>query len=110
MHGADHYLEAERLLAEAARRVELARNGDPWAPGERTQLIAEAHVHAVLAQAAAAALCHGPAHEHMSDRRAWRLAAGVPAPDVVPPRRNGNELERQERKLQRINGTYRPTH
>ena len=54
MNGPQHYTEAERLLALADESKETTFEGhNP----EADRMIAEAHVHAVLAQVAAFALC-----------------------------------------------------
>lgn len=73
--GPDHYREAERLLAE---QTKIVRHHDDTCP-EADRMIAEAQVHATLANAAAIALAAvdpGPL-----EWNAWRDAAGVSDPE-----------------------------
>ena len=79
--GAEHYLEAERLL-ELAREEQLALgSGDPAAGDRREpgQLTAMAQVHATLALAAATA----PRLDWAADLAAWQ--------DVAAPQPEGRE-------------------
>jgi hypothetical protein len=58
--GVEHYRRAEQLIAEAREAIAPKQSADPLEPGEPTSAelykrnIAEAHVHATLALAAAA--------------------------------------------------------
>jgi hypothetical protein len=77
MTSTDHYLDAERLLEHAASML----NTDVH-PGDRAELVARqavivamAHAHAALADAAVAGLS---AHLDAADTRAWRRVAGTP--------------------------------
>lgn len=77
--GPDHYREAERLLALAEAHESQTGPGSPALPN----LYAEAIAHAVLANAAAAALNdHNPEEGGMplADYRAWQDAAGLRQP------------------------------
>lgn len=70
MTGPEHYIEAERKLLMA---WEDGRTGE-----ESLRLIAEAHVHATLAHAAATAMSgHSEPGMYASDFLAWNKVAGV---------------------------------
>jgi hypothetical protein len=56
MTGHEHYVEAERLLTDAGK---IVRRADDECP-EADRMIAEAHVHATLALAAATAMPKSP--------------------------------------------------
>ncbi|MGW1765327.1 hypothetical protein ACWCQL_14795 [Streptomyces sp. NPDC002073] len=70
MSGPEHYRKAEDLLqqAEHANVSTLARQ----------LLLAQAQVHATLAQAAATAVTPRTLGANCADWRAWRSAAGTP--------------------------------
>jgi hypothetical protein len=75
MTGPEHYLEAERLLAESRT---IPRPHDEG-PCEADRVIAEAQVHATLALAAAKALVdETPRSDSFSEYRAWQSVAGSP--------------------------------
>jgi hypothetical protein len=78
MTGAEHYLEAERLLAMAAEQQCALGSGDPAAGDRREpgQLTAMAQVHATLALAAATA----PRPGWAADLAAWQDVA-APQPE-----------------------------
>lgn len=74
MTGPEHYRQAERMLGEFARAVD----------GETTlttpeQSLAEAHVHATLALAGAAALNDAGGGLSVHSHDAWRACAGTRA-------------------------------
>ncbi len=71
--GAEHYVEAERLLARADAEGPASDFG--------RSLTATAQVHATLAHAAATALAEG--HR---DNAAWCAAAGTPVTEEVAAR------------------------
>jgi hypothetical protein len=73
--GAEHYREAERLLAAANRK--LAPENREYANGReaRAELRAEAQIHATLSLAAATALAPGAKGWSDADRTAWEAAA-----------------------------------
>ena len=80
MTGPEHYLEAERLLAELKRaRCSVTKTVSPQTV---QNLLAEAQVHATLALAAATALGLPAGHTENwaampdADARAWGKAAG----------------------------------
>jgi hypothetical protein len=75
--GPEHYAEAERLLEHAAGMLST-----DVAPGDRAELLARqavvvamAHAHAALADAAVAGLS---AHLDTADTRVWRRVAATP--------------------------------
>jgi len=72
--GPEHYQAAERCLAEAAST----------AAGDAAELTAAAHVHAVLALAAVAALAHDRKMPP-ADGVAWRAACAIPAEEDDDP-------------------------
>lgn len=68
MTGAEHYQEAERIIASVTRRGHLEQ-------GDHADVLALAQVHATLAHAAAVAL--SVAHDMpVADHDAWWAAAG----------------------------------
>jgi hypothetical protein len=94
--GPDHYRRAEELLAEASKlnrfrpHLTSGPNDIPMRgtdieqlgrlsedPGLPDRNIAEAHVHATLALAAATALTIHGVREHTEDGREWRKAAAT---------------------------------
>lgn len=72
MTGPEHYLEAERLLAIEAT---IPANNDETNPAAM-QTIAEAHIHATLALAAATALTIGHEDDVAETLSAWHKVAG----------------------------------
>jgi hypothetical protein len=77
MTGPEHYREAERLLEDAATMLDTDVH-----PGDRAELVrrqaaivAMAHAHAALPDAAVARLS---SHLDTADTLAWRQAAGTP--------------------------------
>lgn len=80
MTGAQHYREAETLITATQRRVaNNPRNELLHTTARRSELLAEAQVHATLALAAAQAL---RGHEGLPsrDRKAWFDVAATPEP------------------------------
>lgn len=77
MTGPEHYREAERLLEHASSMVDT--DVHPADPGELVEpqavIVAMAHTHAALADAAVAGLS---AHLDPADTRAWRQVSGTP--------------------------------
>jgi hypothetical protein len=105
MTGPDRYRRAEQLLAEASElnrfRPQLTYSGPDDIPMRDTDMeqrrrlsedpgladrnIAEAHVHATLALAAATALAaHADLREHTQEGGAWSRAAGPMANPYLP--------------------------
>lgn len=80
MTGPEHYQEAERLLAQA--HIPSRDRAQPgWLTAD--ELVAEAAVHATLAQAAAFALAGNQFMANTYDFEAWREAASaMPEPEV----------------------------
>jgi hypothetical protein len=77
MTSIDHYLEAERLLEHAASMLNAQIHPKDGVDlvARQAVIVAMAHAHAALADAAVAGL---GAHLDAPDTRAWRRVAGTP--------------------------------